>query len=48
MDAAGKSRTQGPSPTGSYVLKPLLDNIPLSADGNDEGIEVTCVEFWGI
>ncbi|MCJ1360243.1 MAG: hypothetical protein MMC33_010246 [Icmadophila ericetorum] len=46
MDAAGTSRPPNASLTGSYVLRHLLDNIPLSAEGNDESIEITCVEFW--
>ena len=47
MDAAETSRPPNSSLTGSYVLRHLLDNIPLSAEGNDKSIEITCVEFWG-
>ncbi|KAK0658230.1 hypothetical protein DIS24_g4915 [Lasiodiplodia hormozganensis] len=32
--------------TGSYTLRKLLSDIPLSADGNDQDVRITCVEFW--
>ncbi|KAK0626472.1 hypothetical protein B0T14DRAFT_105094 [Immersiella caudata] len=30
---------------GPYVLRPLLQNVPLSADGGDEEIKINCVDF---
>lgn len=33
--------------TGPYVLRTLLEDLPLSADGERDGIEITCVEFLG-
>ncbi|POS85974.1 hypothetical protein EPUL_002724 [Erysiphe pulchra] len=32
--------------TGPYVLRTLLAEIPLSAEGGDEDIHITCVEFF--
>ena len=34
--------------TGPYVLRTLLQDIPLSADGNGDDIEINCVEFLGM
>ena len=34
--------------TGPYVLKSLLENVPLSADDENGSIEITCAELWGI
>ncbi|EFX01044.1 tgf beta receptor associated protein [Grosmannia clavigera kw1407] len=31
---------------GPFVLRSLLDNIPLSADGTDEDIKINCVEYY--
>lgn len=33
--------------TGPYVLRALLEDLPLSADGDRDDIEITCVEFLG-
>ncbi|GME31622.1 Citron-like protein [Neofusicoccum parvum] len=32
--------------TGSYTLRKVLSDIPLSADGHDQDVRITCVEFW--
>ena len=34
--------------TGPYVLRNLLEDLPLSADGDRDDIEITCVEFLGM
>jgi len=31
--------------SGSYVLRPLVQDIPLS-EGEDESVKITCVELW--
>ncbi|KAI9832313.1 MAG: hypothetical protein M1826_001999 [Phylliscum demangeonii] len=31
---------------GPYFLRPLLEKVPVSADGSDSGVEITCVELW--
>ncbi|KAK5656162.1 hypothetical protein OQA88_4922 [Cercophora sp. LCS_1] len=34
-----------PSKAGPFVLRPLLQNVPLSADGGNEEIKISCVDF---
>lgn len=36
-------RDQGP-----YVLRALLDEVPLSQDGTQGDIKINCVDHWGI
>lgn len=33
--------------TGPFVLRTLLDDLPLSAEGDRDDIEINCVEFLG-
>ena len=33
--------------TGPYVFRSLFDDVPLSADGDRDDIEISCVEFLG-
>ena len=33
--------------TGSYILRNLIQDIALSGDGEDDNIDITCVELWG-
>lgn len=37
----------GSDEVGPYVLRPLLDSLPLSEDGSHEGIQINCVEYYG-
>lgn len=30
----------------SYVLRPLLDNVPLTSEDSDADVYITCVEYW--
>lgn len=32
---------------GPYVLRSLIEDLPLSADGDGTDIEINCVEFLG-
>ncbi|KAK7543836.1 hypothetical protein IWX49DRAFT_541287 [Phyllosticta citricarpa] len=32
--------------TGSYTLRKVLSDIPLSAEGNHKDVKITCAEFW--
>ncbi|RCI14039.1 hypothetical protein L249_8193 [Ophiocordyceps polyrhachis-furcata BCC 54312] len=32
---------------GPYVLRPLLDDVPLSADGSQGHVEIKCIEYLG-
>lgn len=34
--------------TGPFVLRSLLADVPLSAEGNGDDLEITCVEFLGM
>ncbi|KAK5090222.1 hypothetical protein LTR05_000392 [Lithohypha guttulata] len=40
-----RRRLQVPE-AGPFVLKKVLDDIPLNADGPNEEVSITCVEFW--
>jgi vacuolar protein sorting-associated protein 3 len=31
---------------GPYVLKPLLDDVPLSADGSQSDVKINCVDYY--
>ena len=31
---------------GSYVLRPVIENVPLSAEDDGEDIHITAVEHW--
>lgn len=33
--------------TGPFVLRTLLDNVPLSEDGDDEEFKINCVDYLG-
>lgn len=32
---------------GPYVLRSLLDEVPLSGDGSEEDIKINCVDYLG-
>lgn len=36
-----------PPETGPFVLRSLLQDLPLSAEGDRDDIEINCVEFLG-
>jgi hypothetical protein len=40
-------RNQRPE-AGPFVLRSLLEDLPLSADGDKNDIEINCVEFLGM
>lgn len=31
-----------------YALRPLLLDVPLSADGKNEDVKINCVEYYGM
>lgn len=33
---------------GPFVLKTLLEDVPLSADGDEDDIVINCVEYFGM
>ena len=50
QDARKPPRKPGSSKleTGPYVLRTLLKDVPLSADGgNDDDVKINCVEYLG-
>lgn len=32
---------------GPFVLRTLMDEVPLSADGAGDGVKINCVEYLG-
>lgn len=40
-------RDQGPRETGPYILRNLIEDLPLSADGESQDIDINCVEYLG-
>jgi hypothetical protein len=47
-EKAGLKKRQHPaSETGPFVLRSLLEDLPLSAEGDRDDIEINCVEFLG-
>jgi hypothetical protein len=47
-DPSSKKRKHAAPETGPFVLRTLLEDLPLSAEGNGDGIEINCVEFLGM
>ncbi|KAF2461949.1 hypothetical protein BDY21DRAFT_389166 [Lineolata rhizophorae] len=37
---------QAVSHSAAYLVRNLVDDVPLSADGQATGVRITCVEFW--
>jgi vacuolar protein sorting-associated protein 3 len=47
-EKASLKKRQYPAPeTGPFVLRSLLADLPLSAEGDRDDIEINCVEFLG-
>jgi hypothetical protein len=45
---AGPQRPTRPTlDTGPFVLRPLLQDVPLSAEGTDEDVTINCVDYHG-
>lgn len=40
------SSTRTPPQDGAYILRKLVGNLPLSADGQAADVHITCVEVW--
>ena len=41
-----KRRRISPSQAAPYVLRQLLDDLPLATEDPDADIHITCVEYW--
>lgn len=37
-----------PPQHGPYILRKLVANLPLSADGDSADVRITCVEVWSM
>ncbi|WEW54763.1 hypothetical protein PRK78_000188 [Emydomyces testavorans] len=46
VDGPRKRRRLSPPETGPYVLRELVDKIPVSTEDGDKGAHITCVEYW--
>lgn len=42
------TRNRRPAESGPFVLRSLLDEVPLSADGGKEDIRINCVDYLGM
>ena len=47
-EAALHTKPQPHPDLGPFVLKTLLEDVPLSADGDEDDIVINCVEFFGM
>lgn len=45
--AGSKKRRLTAPETGPFVLRSLLEDVPLSAEGDNKNIQINCVEFLG-
>jgi hypothetical protein len=41
-----KRRKLSPPEPGPYVLRSVLDDVPLKEDESSEPVYITCVEYW--
>lgn len=46
MAAAASSRQLSAPQSGPFILRKLVSNLPLAADGASDNIHITCVEVW--
>lgn len=47
-DGVSRKRKRKPSAsTGPYILRPLVEEVPLSAEEDGTDIQINCVELWG-
>lgn len=42
-----KRKRKTSASTGPYILRPLVEDVPLSAEEDVTGVQITCVELWG-
>lgn len=49
-EAAHQSQltTRPPPQDGPYILRKLVSDLPLSADGDSADVRITCVEVWSM
>ncbi len=47
LQETNSERKRNPE-SGPFVLRSLIEDLPLSAEGNRDDIEINCVEFLGM
>jgi len=47
-EAVSRKRKRVAAEVGPFVLRSLLEDLPLSADGDRDDVEINCVEFLGM
>jgi hypothetical protein len=47
QESSLREKKQPSSETGPFVLRNLIGDLPLSAEGDRDDIEINCVEFLG-
>jgi len=48
QESISRKRKQPTPETGPFVLRNLIEDLPLSAEGDRDDIEINCVEFLGM
>ena len=43
-----ENQTHNEPEVGPFVLRPLLADLPLSAEGGGDDVQINCVEFLGM
>jgi hypothetical protein len=46
-DGPRKRRRINPPEIGPYVVRPLLDEVPVAVERDEHDVHITSVEFWG-
>ncbi|KAF3481193.1 uncharacterized protein GIQ15_03952 [Arthroderma uncinatum] len=46
IDPRRKRRRISPPETGPYILRPLLEDVPVQAEDDEGQAHITCVEYW--
>lgn len=49
MEAVGSKQESQPAAqnAAAYVFHEVISHVPLSAEGEDNDLYITCVDFWG-
>ncbi|KAK2792896.1 hypothetical protein FQN52_002574 [Onygenales sp. PD_12] len=45
-DVPRKRRRISPPETGPYVLRKLIDSVPVAGEDSEQDVHITCVEYW--
>ncbi|EEQ89785.2 TGF beta receptor associated protein 1 [Blastomyces dermatitidis ER-3] len=46
IDSPRKRRRIAPPETGPYVLRQLIESVPVAGEGSEQEVYITCVEYW--